>query len=223
MSDEDENQEVPEEGAGEPEPERQEPDPRDAEMERLRSDNQRMMETLTRFVGQQPQQSQPQQHLRDVDPDFSDAEEYGLTPAQMRAIYSKVSAGIAPKIERVARMAEAPRPKSAKENLEEIIREAGVSPENRRLAKGAIFEKAEELQERGIDPMSATGRRALIDEVRTLSVPARANGAANPSRATGVGGGSLPPGQKPKVAEKKYPTLCETIKADQKKRGLYRY
>lgn len=59
------------------------------------------------------------------------------------------------------------------------------------------------------------------NEERVSSKLAREQATRRTLRTAGVGGGSLPPGQKPKVTEKRIPSFVEVIKADQRKKGLY--
>lgn len=202
----------------------EEPDPRDVEMQRLRAelereraDRVRVTEAFSRLAQQPPQQTAAPA-LMDTHPDFSDAEDVGLTPAQAKYLYGKVGVVIDQ-----AR----PKPRTGDEVLEEVLERAGLNTEDndlRRTAIGVTFEASRVLKAEGIDPSSDRGitrmsqivRKELNKEVRN------GNGSGNGAlRTAGIGGGSLTPGQKPKPAEKKIPTMVEAIKADQKKKRLY--
>lgn len=217
--------ELPEvEQSAEPETEAEQPDPREAELARLRAEfdraqenNRKLTETLSQFVRHQPNQ-QPQ--VRDVTPDFGDAEEHGLTPAQARYLYGKIGAGIAPAIEKLK-----PQPRNPKELIEEAMMMASLNAEDnvvRQRAIGVIFDEADALRRDGISPDSPQGIRKLASALRKEMPQQNGNGNGQaPNRTAGIGGGSMPPGHKPKPAEKKHPTLYETIRTSQKKMGLY--
>lgn len=193
------------------------PDPRDEELQRLRQEKDRLMAHI--LSQPQPQQASAQQApLQNVDLDYSDAEEVGMTPAQLRKAVAKAEARMAPVFERLYQeiQANAPRPKSAEELIAEISRDAGYQGDEV-LAWGALTRKAAELKRQGIEPTSPQGRMILVEDLK--SVAARVAPKVSPANVPP--GASVPKGIASRASQPKVKTLCEVISADQKRRGLY--
>lgn len=164
------------------------------------------------LAAQQQQQKQP---LADVEPDYSDAEEVGMQPDQLRKIVAKAAAKLAPAIERAA----TPREESIDDRLDRVAEGAGVEGFDK-------FDAAREFDRaRRTLGIQASAREVERLAVKTLKERAKEkiNPAEEARRTSVTSGGSRPPGRRPAETQQKVETFVETIKKDQRKRGLYAY
>jgi hypothetical protein len=174
---------------------------------------QQAMAALQQLIWQ-IQQEKAGKPLADTEPDYSDAEEVGLQPDQLRKIVAKTAAKLAPKIEQ----ASTPRPESWDDRLERMAEAAGEGIDKFDAARE--FDRVRrtigvQVSEREVERQAV---KALKERVKEKIDPAK-----EAQRTSVTSGGSRPPGSKNTVTAPKAKTLVDVIREDQRKRGLYAY
>jgi len=203
-------EEKPEDGEEEKQPEAVADDPWKERALAAEAGQQQAMIAMQQLLARLQQQPQV---LGPVEPDYSDAEEVGLQPEQLRKIVAKAAAKMAPEIQRAA----APK-ESWDDRLDRLAEVAGEGVDKFDAARE--YERARRTL--GIQASERDVEKQTVKALRDRAKEGKINPAEEVRRTSVTSGGSRPPGTKAS-GEKKTQTWCDYIKADQRKRGLYAY
>ena len=176
---------------------------------------QQAMAALQQLLQQQKQP--PQQQLQRVAPNYQEfAETHGMPVDQVKGLASIIGAEVAPIIEDLRNEVQALRP-TDEQRIATIMEKSGWEGDDSDVV-AAAYRARKKLGEQAT--MTQLDREMIADlKTRKQSMQREE---PETRRTAGLSGGSIPRGAR--KAEAKAPeTFVETIKKDQKKRGLYAY